>query len=152
MRNLARKRTLVIAVVATLGVSAAAIAYWSASGSGTGSASVATSNGTLSLAASFANGLTPGDTKPVTFTASNTGSSSLRVGTVTSVVSIDSAHASAGCLAGDFTVAPVVQDQTIPANTSNVALATPGSIAFADTGVNQDGCKGATVTLTLSSN
>jgi hypothetical protein len=136
------------ASAAALAFGGVAFAYWTTTGAGTGSATNASSNGTIVLHAAFAHGLTPGASETVTYTADNAGSSSLRVGTITPVVSIDAAHPS--CLVGDFSIDPTVSNVTVPAQTSNVAAGT-GTLAFADTGVNQDGCKGATVTLTLSS-
>jgi hypothetical protein len=127
-----------------------AYAYWTTTGSGSGSGSVADSNGTIVLHASFPGNLTPGALQAVTYTADNTNSSSLYVGTVTPTVSIDSAHATAGCSAADFVVSPLVADKTVPATTSGYALGT-NDIAFTDTLVNQDACKGATVTLNLAS-
>jgi hypothetical protein len=145
------KKKLIVAAAAVAVVAVGggtAFAYWATSGSGTGSAVTAASNGTVVLHASFANGLTPGASVPVTFTADNSGTSSLRVGTVTSVVT-----ASGACDASWFTVAPVTEGQTIPAHGSAVALANAGSIAFSDLAtVDQNSCKGATITLTLSSN
>lgn len=147
LRN--RKLAALLATLA-LGVTAAAgYAYWTTSGAGTGSATNASANGTLVLHASFADGLTPGASEDVSYTADNAGSSSLQVGTVHAVVGIDAGHPS--CLASDFSVLDTVENQTIPAGGLGVALATKGSITFADTAVNQDGCKGATVTLTLTS-
>ena len=144
-----KKGLALLAVLAIVAISAVgAYAYWTTTGSGTGSAANASSNGTILLHASFAPGLTPGASEPVSFTADNTNTSSLRVGTVTSVVSTSAV----GCLAADFTVPAAVENQTIPASTSGVALGTGSTISFADTAVNQDACKGATVTLTLSSN
>jgi hypothetical protein len=137
--------------VAALAIGGLALAYWTTTGSGTGSATNATANGTLGLHASFTPGLTPGASEAVSYTADNTNSSSLQVGTVTAVVSIDSAHATAGCLAADFTVPPVIENQTIAAGQSGVALAHDGLITFADTAVNQDACQGATVSLALTS-
>jgi hypothetical protein len=151
--KLLRNRKLV-AVLATLAlgvVATAGYAYWTTSGVGTGSATNASSNGTLALHASFDNGLTPGATEPVSYTADNAGSSSLQVGTVHAVVSIDATSAAAGCLAGDFTVPDKAENQKIPAGSSAVALTNGSTIKFADTAVNQDACKGAIVTLTLSS-
>jgi hypothetical protein len=146
------KRALtVLGVIAVLAVAGVAVAFWTASGSGSGSGKVAESNGELALSGTISNELTPGSTSPVTFTASNSGSSSLQVGTIASVVSIDAAHATAGCKASDFTIEPTVENQTIAAHASNVALGTDGSITMADTEENQDACKGATVTLTLTS-
>jgi hypothetical protein len=147
-----KKRVLALATVAALAVAGIAYAYWTTTGAGTGSATNASSNGTIDLHASFADGLTPGGSKTVTFTADNAGTSSLRVGTVQSVVSIDAAHVALGCSVDDFSIADVDENQTIAAGATGVTLAHTGLIAFADTAVNQDGCKGAKVTLTLSSN
>jgi hypothetical protein len=147
--KLLRNRKLV-ALLATLVLGTTAVAgyaFWTTSGAGTGTATNAGSNGTLVLHASFAGGLTPGAHEAVSYTADNSNSSSLQVGTVHAVVSTDSAT----CLASDFTVADTIENQTIAANTTNVALANDGMITFADTAANQDGCKGALVTLTLSS-
>ena len=142
------KKKIILAAAAVVVIGAgSAFAYWSTTGSGTGDGTTATSNGTIVLHASFANGLTPGASTPVSFTADNAGSSSLQVGTVTTVVT-----ASAGCDASWFTVAPVVENQTIAASSSGVALANSGSLVFADSASNQDGCKGATITLSLTSN
>jgi hypothetical protein len=143
-KGIALLAALVVAIAAAVG----AYAYWTTTGSGTGSAANASSNGTLVLHASFAPGLTPGASEPVSFTADNAGSSSLYVGTVSSVVSTSDA----GCLPADFTVPAAVENQTIPAGGTAVPLANDSSITFADTAQNQDACKGATVTLTLSSN
>lgn len=142
------------------GVAAAAIvaigtgtayAYWTTNGSGTGSATNASDNGTIVLHADFAAGLTPGANEPVTYTADNTGTSSMHVSTVTPTVSIDSAHATAGCLATDFTVASLNANVTVPGGASGYALGS-NSITFADSAVDQNACKGATVTLSLASN
>jgi hypothetical protein len=128
-----------------------AFAYWTTTGSGTGSATTGTSNGTIVLHAAFDNGLTPGASETVSYTADNGGSSSLYVGTITPTVSLDSASVTAGCLVGDFTIAPTTSNTTVPAHTTGMAVGT-GTLAFADTSANQDGCKGAVITLTLASN
>lgn len=158
-----KKGFALLAAVAVVGISAiGAYAYWTTTGAGSGSATNASSNGTLTLSATFAAGLTPGASEPVHFFAANPGTTDLRVGTVSSVVSIDAGHAydattnAGGCKASDFTVADVLEGQTIAHGTpvlSPVALTNDGSISFANSLTdNQDGCKGATVTLTLSSN
>jgi hypothetical protein len=149
---LRKKRVLVVlGAVAVLAVAGAAVAFWTTSGSGSGSGSVASSNGTLVLHGSITNQLTPGGSSPVTFTADNSNGSSLQVGTVHAVVSIDAEHAEAGCKATDFTIGDTVENQVVPAKTSGVALSKSGSISMADTEANQDACKGASITLTLSS-
>ncbi len=144
-----KKKTAVIltAGVLTVGTAAGAFAYWSTTGAGTGSATNAGSNGTVVLHAAFAGGLTPGASEQVTFTGDNGGTSSLYVGTIHSVVSTSNP----ACLATDFTVADFTSNTTLAPGASGAALGA-GSIAFADTAANQDGCKGATITLTLTSN
>ncbi|HEX3392022.1 MAG TPA: hypothetical protein VHS55_05630 [Solirubrobacteraceae bacterium] len=134
-----------------LAVAGGAFAYWTTTGSGEGSGKVATSNGTLALHGVITEELTPGGESPVTFTAENTNSSSLQVGTIHAVVSIDTSHASAGCKASDFTIGDTHENQVIPAKSAPVALSNNGSISMADTAENQDACKGATITLTLTS-
>ena len=156
-----KKRTLVLLGVMVVAVAASigAYAYWTTSGSGTGSALTASSNGTLTLSATFAAGLTPGASESVSFFAANPGTTDLQVGTVRTVVSVSNAYNAStnptGCKASDFTVADVLENQTIPHGTpvlSPVALTNSGTISFANDLVNnQDGCKGVTVTLTLTS-
>lgn len=148
---ISRKRVLVLSAIAVLAVAGVAAAYWTTTGAGEGSGKVAASNGTLVLHGSITEALTPGGSSPVTFTADNSNSSNLQVGTVHSVVKIDAEHAEAGCKASDFTIADTVENQVIAAKASGVALAHNGSVSMADTAANQDACKGATVTLELTS-
>jgi hypothetical protein len=154
-RLLRRKRVLsVLGIVGVLALAGLAFGYWTTTGSGSGSGSVAASNGTLTLHGTITSALTPGGSSPVTFTADNASSSSLQVGTIHAVVSIGESgagEAHEGCEASDFTIADTVENQTIPATTSGVALTTNGSISMADTNANQDACKGAPITLTLTS-
>jgi hypothetical protein len=151
-RKLVKKRTaIVLGAVAVLAVAGIAIAYWTTTGSGNGSGAVAESNGTLVLHGTITGQLTPGGSSPVTYTADNAGSSSLQVGTVHAVVSIDEAHANAGCKASDFTVGDTAENQVIPASSSGVSLAHNGSISMADTAENQSACEGATISLALTS-
>ena len=147
-----KKRTIgVLSVIAVVAVAGLAVAYWTTTGSGSGSGSVAASNGTLVLHGTITSPLTPGGSSAVPFTADNAGSSSLQVGTVHAVVSIDAEHATAGCKASDFTIADTVENQRIAAKSSLVALANNGSISMADTAANQDACKGASISLALTS-
>lgn len=103
------------------------------------------------LHAIYNDGLVPGASETVGYTADNTGSSSLQIGTITPTGSIDSAHATAGCLASDFSISPTVSNTTVAAHSTGVAAGS-GTLTFADSAQNQDGCKGALVTLTLASN
>jgi hypothetical protein len=150
-RKLIKKRVLVGLSIAVLAIAGVAVAYWTTTGAGSGSGSVAASNGTLVLHGTITSALTPGGSSPVTFTADNSNTSSLQVGTVHAVVSIDETHATAGCKASDFSIADTVENQVIAKESSGVALGKNGSIAMADTGENQDACKGATISLALTS-
>ena len=147
--SIKRKTTVAITAGAlTLGVAGGAYAYWTTTGAGTGSAANASSNGTITLHAAWAAGaLYPGGSQTVTFTGDNAGASDLRVGTISSVVSTSDP----ACLASDFTIADVVSNTTIPHGASGFALGT-GTLSMANSASNQDACKGATITLTLSSN
>ncbi len=130
------------------GLATAAFGLWTASGSGSGHSDDAASNGSLTLKAAFPDGaLYPGDTETVTFTATNAGDQSVAVGTIHSVVSTSDPD----CLPADFTVGDAIENQNIAAHSTDVALGTDSSIAFANTGINQDACTGATITLTLTS-
>jgi len=146
-----KTRTVAIAGVLMVAVAGGAYAYWMTTGSGTTNATNASANGVIVLHGAFTGGLTPGATKTVTYTADNAGTSSLRVGTITPTVSIDATHVTGGCLVGDFTIPVTVSNTTVAAAAVGVAAGT-GTLTFADTALNQDGCKGATVTLTLASN
>lgn len=142
------KKTTAALTAAFLIIGGGAYAFWTTSGQGTVSAPNAASNGTVVLNATFASGLTPGASVPVTYTANNAGTSSLRVGTISHVVSTSDPL----CLPADFTISNVASNTTVPAGSTNFALAGTGTLTFTDTAVNQDACKSATVTLTLTSN
>ncbi len=140
-----------LATVAVLALAGAAFAYWTTTGSGSGTGSVASSAGPLTLHGTVEGQLSPGGSSSVAYTADNANGSSELVGTVHAVVSIDSAHAEAGCKASDFSIEDVTENQVIPAGASGAALAHAGTITMADTAENQDACQGATISLALSS-
>ncbi len=146
----ARKRLLTLLATAIAAVAAVgAIAYWTGGGSGSGSAAVG-SGGTVTLHATVADGGAPGVSVPVGFTASNSGTSAVMVSTVhLTGVSADVGHAS--CNTSDFTMETVTESHSVAAGASEEALPTEGSLVYANTSENQDACKGATLTLSLSS-
>lgn len=154
MRNLSMKSKIVVAGVAvgTLAASGVAYAYWTTTGTGTGNAAASAGNGTVTLHASFpAAALAPGAPQTVSYTADNTHTYSTKVGalTVTSVT-VDATHVTAGCLAGDFSATAVTTNTTV-APTSSATAVGAGVITMADTAVDQSACKGATVTINVSS-
>jgi hypothetical protein len=152
-RNVLRKKRnlAVLGTVAVLAIAGAAFAFWTTTGSGEGSGSVATSNGTLTLHGTITEALTPGGSSAVTYTADNASSSSLSVGTVHAVVSIDKSHAEEGCKATDFTINDTVENQVIAAKAEGVKLTHDGTISMTNSSENQDACKGATISLALTS-
>jgi hypothetical protein len=138
-----------LGIVVSLVVAGGAFAYWTGVGSGTGTGTVAP-GGTITLTGTIAAGLAPGLNKAVSLTATNATTSAIKVGTVhLDSVAVDAAHAT--CVVADFTMADVPEDQSIAAASTNVALTNAGSLVFANTAANQDACKSATLTLTLSS-
>ena len=147
------KRKKLIALLGAVGVvaiTAFAIAYWTGSGEGSGTAQVG-DGGTIALTATVEAGIAPGTAEPVAFTAANETESPIQVGTV-HLVGIAADGENDACETADFTMADVTENHSVPAEATAEALPTEGSLVYADTGVNQDACKGATLTLTLSSN
>jgi len=100
--------------------------------------------------------LFPGGSSPVTFTIDNPSSGAQRVGTITlASIGVDAGHSSCSkAITGvnpDFAMPAVVVNKTFaPGNGQSV---TPtGTLTMNDTGVSQDACQGATLTLNLTSN
>ncbi len=150
--KITRKKSLVVGIVAASLLGGSAIAYWTTTGAGTGSATVGNSNGTISLTAIVAGpAIVPGEARGVTFTASNAGSSNLYVGDITlASVSVDAGHPL--CAVADFTMANVTSNTNVLAGATGQSVTGLGSLVFANTALNQDPCKGATITLHVTSN
>jgi hypothetical protein len=150
-RSTRKKLVVTIAALAVAVGSVAAYAYWTTSGSGSGSGSVAASNGTITLHGTVTSALAPGGSSPVTLTADNAGSTDLQVGTVHLVsVTPDAGHS--GCAVADFSMADVAETTVVTHGASGQALPNNGTLAYANSANNQDACKGASLTLALSSN
>jgi hypothetical protein len=148
MKRISKKGLVLGAIAASL-VAYAAFAYWTGSGSGSGEGDVGSGSG-VTLAGTVTDGIGPGTNVPVSFTAANTSDSAVRVTTVhLESVAADGAHAS--CNTADFSMANVTENHQVPAGATADALPTNGSLVYAETGVSQDACKGATLTVTLSS-
>jgi hypothetical protein len=153
MRALNKK----VAVVVTTGVvviasAGTAYAYWSTTGSGTASAASSAGGANLTVAqTSTISNMYPGDApQTLSGTVTNNADNSAYVASVT--VSIKSvtpaAGASGGCSAADYALTNAV----MPVNKDLLAKGTTAfsgaTIQFANSATtNQDGCKGATVTL-----
>lgn len=137
----------VIAAGIVLAGAGGVYAYWTQSGSGSATGTTGTT-GTVTLSGSFAPGLYPGGTRPVSFTAGNSGTSAVQVGTLHLV----SVSAPTGCVVADFTMPDVAENHSVPAGATAEPLPNNGTLSMANTAANQDACKSAQIVLTLSSN
>lgn len=151
-----KKRALsALAGVCMLAIAAGAYAYFTTSGSGTATATVGTSSA-VTLKGTVTGNLYPGSSSPVALTVDNPSAGKQRVGTVSlEKITADAGHASCSVVITggnpDFTMADVVVNKTYaPGN--GQAVTPGGTLTMNDTGVSQDACQGATLTLTLKSN
>jgi hypothetical protein len=150
-----RKMLGALGCVVALAAAGAAVAYFTSSGSGTGAAAVGSSE-SVTLHATLSSDLYPGSSSPVSLTVDNPSSGAQRVGTVTlSSISVDSGHsACATTISGgkpDFSMPAIVVNKVFPPGDGQ-SVTPAGTLTMNDTGVNQDACQGATLTLHLSNN
>jgi hypothetical protein len=156
MNWMTRKRALIaLGCAGVVAVGGAAIAYFTTTGSGTGTATVGSSSA-VTLHATVSSTLYPGASSSVSFTVDNPSSGSQRVGTISlSSITADAGHSSCSTVITggnpDFTMAAVAVNKTFaPGNGQSV---TPtGTLTMNETGVSQDACQGATLTLNLTNN
>lgn len=150
-----RKRVLALVAIGALAVTAGAYAYFTSSGSGTATATVG-SGSAVTIKGTVGSNLYPGGNATVTFTVDNPSSAAQRVGTISlASISVDAGHSTCSkVITGgnpDFTMPAVVVNQTF--GTGNNQSVTPtGTLTMKDTGISQDACQGATLTLNLTSN
>ncbi|MBS1846065.1 MAG: hypothetical protein JST53_16740 [Actinobacteria bacterium] len=156
MGFITKRRALFAMTTALLVVIASgAYAYFTTTGSGTGTAAVG-SGSSVTLHATVTGSLYPGTSSPVTFTVDNPSSGKQRVGTITlASITPDASHSECSTvLTGgnpDFKMPAVTVNQTF--GTGNGQAVTPtGTLTMNDTGISQDKCQGATLTLNLTNN
>ena len=156
MPHLTKRRVLgALMPICALAVAAVAYAYFTTTGSGTATATVGTSSA-VTLKGTVTGNLYPGSSSPVSLTVDNPSSGKQRIGTISlEKITADAGHASCSVVTTggnpDFTMADVVVNKTFaPGN--GQAVTPGGTLTMNDTGVNQDSCQGATLTLTFSSN
>lgn len=150
-----RRALIALGCTCALAVAGVALAYFTTSGSGTGNATVGSSSA-VTLHATVSSNLYPGTSSPVSFTVDNPSSGSQRVGTITlSSVTVDTAHSTCSTtISGgnpDFSMPAVAVNKVFAAGNGQSVTQT-GSLTMNETGVNQDACQGATVTLHLTNN
>jgi hypothetical protein len=150
MRKMTKKSkaAAVAASVALVAVGGgAAYAYWTTTGTGSGSGANSAGGGTVVLHAAFVAGLAPGNSETVLYTADNASTTSTVVGALSaSVTTSDS-----GCLPAWFTVTAVTSNSTVLAGASGVSVGS-GTLTFLDSAANQEACKSAVVTVSVTSN
>lgn len=152
-------------VVAALGgvtalvVAGAAFAYFTSSGSGTGSASVGTPSAVTLLGTITGAPVPAGAPAGVSVLVTNPGGGSefvnaVHLASITTDVDHSTCVTTVGAAPGAaFTMADIPVAQTLTGTgTTNDHVTVTGSLRMNDTLVNQDNCKGATLTLNFTSN
>jgi hypothetical protein len=145
-RSVAAAMFLVFALAA-----GGAYAYWTNTGTGSGTATTATpAAGQLTVAGTAVSGLAPGvAASTLAGTISNSGTSDVSVSSLSVTGAVDAGHAAGCSVASDYTIVqPTIALTNVPAGGS--IPFSSGSIVFKNTAANQNGCKGAIVTLTYT--
>jgi hypothetical protein len=139
-----------IALVAVIAVSGVAYAFWTAGGSGSGTATAGDVSTLTVNQTNTITGLYPGGpAQTLTGNFNNPNAYSVMVGHVTATVGSVTGNPGT-CPLTDFVVGGTATvNALIPAG-NNQGAWTGLTIRLDETGVNQDGCKGATVHLTYS--
>lgn len=128
-----------------LGAGGLASAYWTGGGAGSGTSSVAASPASLVIAQAAVTGLMPGGSKALSGTITNPNpNTGIKVGSVTP----GAVTVSAG-LPADYTVTGTAAVNAIVPKNGSIAWSGL-TLNMADTAVNQDAAKGATVTVQYS--
>jgi hypothetical protein len=156
MTQKSKKRALfAFGSTCVMALAGAAFAYFSTTGAGTGTATVGSSSA-VTLHATVSSTLYPGASSPVTFTVDNPSPGSQRVGTISlASITVDAGHSSCSTVITggnpDFTMAAVAVNHSF-ASGNGQSVTPTGTLAMNETGVSQDACQGATLTLHLTNN
>jgi hypothetical protein len=152
--KLTKKKVAAAAVAAGLvAMTGVGYAYFTDNGAGDGTATVGTST-EIELAGTITGTLYPdGDAADVSVLVTNNGAGSQYVDTVTlDSIEADSGHSACDVSEGDvgdaFTMDDITVHETLAAGGSTTVS---GSLQMNDTGVSQDDCQGATLTLHFTS-
>lgn len=94
-------------------------------------------------------GLSPGRLTDVTFLVDNPSRAPVHMHLV-ELVALTVDHEHAACPTADFSMAPVVVDEVVASGASAQALTTRGVLHFAETGLDQNACQGASLSLYLA--
>jgi hypothetical protein len=150
-----RKRIAIVAASAAVILGGAtALAYWTTTGSGSGTGTAASSNGTVVLAATVPNGLFPGGSVTVPVSATTSAATDLYVTSVSLAITpftVDADHSTCDVTDLSFDLTSVLSGVTVPHGVTATSLG-HGVLALANSASNQEGCKGAIITVHLTSN
>jgi hypothetical protein len=147
-----RTKTVAIAAGITMTVagSGIAFAYWTSTGSGTGSATTGTSVAFTVAADAPVGVISPGGAgQTVIFTVTNPGPGIQSLAAVNVTIAGPTGTTwvpPTGCLLADYTAA-ITTAPTFGAIAVGGSRSGTATVTLANTGVNQDACKGATVPL-----
>jgi hypothetical protein len=152
--RLTRKSKLILAGIATIAITGgSAIAYWTTSGTGSGSATVGTSTAVTVVQTGTIAALTPGSTpQAINFTITNPAATNQTISSVAiSITGVTGPNitGSLPCTAADFDLVQpnaTYGDLTPGAHPYSPSGAT---LQLLNTASNQDGCKNATVALSI---
>lgn len=146
---------ILLGLVMVIAGAGSAYAYWTAGGSGTGTAGTGTSTDVTINQTSVITDLGP-DGAPQTLSGDfdNPSDGSIFVTAVTATgYSIDAAHVTAGCTVaqGNYTLGGTANVSANVPTGANQGAWTGLTVVMNNLSVNQDACKGATLTITYAS-
>jgi hypothetical protein len=153
-----RKKRIIGTTVALVAIGGgAAFAYWSASGAGDATTTAAAASANFTITSTVAGpALSPGGpAQTATFTVTNPGTGGQKItNVVATVAGVNGAAWTAvnGCSAADFTVVGPTNFTPTEIEAGRSITGTVTLQMIDRTGVNQDGCKGATVPLHFAAN
>lgn len=142
-----RKKTIAVTTAAfVIAGTTAAVAFWTTGGSGTGTTTTAAATADVDLTTSVLSGgpLVPGGSQSIQVLATNPNNAAVELGEISFAVSTSNAL----CGPENFSIDPAAGG-SVPANATDFELST-AQLNFLDLASNQDACKSATVTLTLT--
>lgn len=126
-----------------------ALAYYVASGSGTATGKASATAPSVTLTGSVAKEIGPGGSSGVSLSATNSSGSNVFVGTVAGTVTVDATHETAGCDPSWFSFTGAAENVSVAPGTH--ALPHDGTLTFNNVESDQGACKGATLTVDLTS-
>lgn len=151
-----KKLSIAVGLIAAFALSAGAYAYWTQQGAGSGSAATGTNVAITVVQTSVPADLYPGGpTAPLSGTFSNTNDGPVFVNTVSATISsVSGPNITAGtpCTAADYTLAGFPLAINAEVGADDASTWSGGTVQMVNSGTNQDGCKGATVNITYTSN